>query len=125
MLDLIHKKLEVYKISLQLVKEIYALTNKFPTDEKYILSSQIKRAAISVCSNIAEGSARISDAEKKRFYEIARSSLVEVETQIEIALVLNYLSQNDTETINQFMESVFKMLSKLISNLTKKTSLTH
>ena len=122
MLNLIHKKLEVYKISLQLVKEIYTLISRFPADEKYILSSQIKRAAISVCSNIAEGSARISDAEKKRFYEIARSSLVEVETQIEIALVLNYLSQNDTENINLYMESVFKMLSKLISNLTNKTS---
>ncbi len=48
-----------------------------------------------MCSNLAEGSARNSDIEKKRFYEIARSSLVEVETQIEIALVLNYLSEND------------------------------
>jgi hypothetical protein len=120
MLDLIHKKLEVYKISLQLVKEIYTLTNRFPADEKYILSSQIKRAAISVCSNIAEGSARISDAEKKRFYEIARSSLVEVETQMEIALVLNYLSENDISNANEFMESVFKMLSKLISNINNK-----
>ena len=117
---MIHKKLEVYKISLQLVKEIYTLTNRFPADEKYILSSQIKRAAISVCSNIAKGSARISDAEKKRFYEIARSSLVEVETQIEIALVLNYISENDISNANKFMESVFKMLSKLISNINNK-----
>lgn len=122
MLNLIHKKLEVYKFSLQLVKEIYTLTNKFPIDEKYILSSQIKRATISVCSNLAEGSARNSDLEKKRFYEIARSSLVEVETQIEIALVLNYLSENDISNINLLMESIYKMLSKLISNLGNKIS---
>lgn len=122
MLNLIHKKLEVYKFSLQLVKEIYTLTNKFPIDEKYILSSQIKRATISVCSNLAEGSARNSDLEKKRFYEIARSSLVEVETQIEIALVLNYLSENDISNINLLMESIYKMLSKLISNLCNRIS---
>lgn len=122
MLNLIHKKLEVYKFSLQLVKEIYTLTNKFLIDEKYILSSQIKRATISVCSNLAEDSARNSDLEKKRFYEIARSSLVEVETQIEIALVLNYLSENDISNINLLMESIYKMLSKLISNLGNKIS---
>lgn len=122
MLNLIHKKLEVYKFSLQLVKEIYTLTNKFPIDEKYILSSQIKRATISVCSNLAEDSARNSDLEKKRFYEIARSSLVEVETQIEIALVLNYLSENDISNINLLMESIYKMLSKLISNRGNKIS---
>ncbi len=122
MLNLIHKKLEVYKFSLQLVKEIYTLTNKFPIDEKYILSSQIKRATISVCSNLAEGSARNSGLEKKRFDEIARSSLVEVETQIEIALVLNYLSENDISNINLLMESIYKMLSKLISNLGNKIS---
>lgn len=122
MLNLIHKKLEVYKFSLQLVKEIYTLTNKFPIDEKYILSSQIKRATISVCSNLAEGSARNSGLEKKRFYEIARSSLVEVEPQIEIALVLNYLSENDISNINLLMESIYKMLSKLISNLGNKIS---
>jgi four helix bundle protein len=120
MLNLAHKKLEVYKISIQLVKEIYTLTNNFPDDEKYILSSQIKRAAISVCSNIAEGSARISHLEKKRFYEISRSSLVEVETQIEIAVVLNYLSKNDLINANDLIESIFKILSKLISNLSTK-----
>lgn len=122
MLNLIHKKLEVYHISLQLIKEIYLLTNKFPPEEKYILSSQIKRAAISVCSNIAEGSVRISDLDKKRFYEIARSSLVEVETQIEIAFELSYLSENDILHANELIESVFKMLSKLISKLANKTS---
>ena len=111
MLNLIHKKLK-----------IYTLTNKFLIDEKYILSSQIKRATISVCSNLAEDSARNSDLEKKRFYEIARSSLVEVETQIEIALVLNYLSENDISNINLLMESIYKMLSKLISNLGNKIS---
>ena len=117
MLNLIHKKLEVYQISLELVNEIYALTNKFPADEKYILVSQIKRASISVCSNIAEGSARISNQEKIRFYEIARSSLVEVETQIEIAMALKYLTEDNVVEVYKILESIFKMLTKLISNL--------
>ena len=117
MLNLIHKKLEVYQISIALVKEIYTLTNKFPADEKYILVSQIKRASISVCSNIAEGSARISNQEKIRFYEIARSSLVEVETQIEIAMALKYLAEVDVVEVYKILESIFKMLSRLISNL--------
>jgi four helix bundle protein len=66
---------------------------------------------------LAEGSARFSKVEKKRFYEISRSSLVEVDTQIEISLVLNYLQKNEIENLEAYVESVFKMLSKMISNL--------
>ncbi|MFY7965223.1 MAG: four helix bundle protein [Chitinophagaceae bacterium] len=117
MLDLSHKKLDVYIISLNLVKETYNITNQFPLEEKYTLTSQLKRAAISVSSNIAEGAARISKQEKKRFFEIARSSVVEIDTQIEIALLLEYVHKKDLEQLYTFIESVFKILSKLISNL--------
>jgi len=74
MLALSHKKLDVYLLSLKLVKEIYKVTGLFPQEEKFGLISQLRRAAVSVCSNIAEGAARRSKLEKKRFYEISGSS---------------------------------------------------
>ncbi len=117
MLDLSHKKLEVYKISLGLVKEVYKTTRQYPKEEQYILVSQIRRAAISVICNIAEGSSRISKLEKKRFYEISRSSLVELDTQFETAIILEYSKQGQMEELEQYMESTFRMLSKMISNL--------
>ena len=123
MLDLSHKKLEVYKISLLMVKEIYRLTKFFPKEEQFVLVSQLRRAAVSVCSNLAEGAARKSSREKKRFYEISRSSLVEVDTQIEISLLQDYLKEETIKTLNEYIESIFRMLSKMITNLESKTPL--
>lgn len=117
MLKLAHKDLEVYQIALNLVKEVYRATKSFPKEEQFVLVSQLRRAVISVCSNLAEGSARYSKVEKKRFYEISRSSLVEVDTQIEISLVLEYLQKQEINKLENYLESVFKMLSKMISNL--------
>ena len=117
MLQLAHKNLEVYKISLGLMREVYQLTRKFPKEEQFVLVAQLRRAVISVCSNLAEGSARFSKSEKKRFYEISRSSLVEVDTQFEISLVLEYLQRNEIQKLEGYLESVFKMMSKMISNL--------
>jgi len=117
MLILSHKKLDVYLLSLQLVKEIYRLTAKFPPEEKYVLANQLRRAAVSVSSNIAEGAARKSKPEKRRFYEIARSSAVEIDTQLEITLLLQYLEKTSIAAAEQHLESVFRMLSKMIDNL--------
>jgi four helix bundle protein len=117
MLVLSHKKLDVYILSLQLVKNIYQVTGKFPPDEKYTLVNQLRRAAISVCSNIAEGAARRSKQEKKRFYEIARSSAVEIDTQLEIALLLDYVQIMEVTDMSKNLESVFRILSKMIDNL--------
>ena len=78
MLDLSHKKLDVWKLSMDFTLRIYEVVNSLPTSENYGLKNQLRRAAISVPSNIAEGSARKSKIEKNRFYEIARSSLVEL-----------------------------------------------
>ncbi len=102
MLQLAHKNLEVYKIALTLVKEVYEVTKKFPKEEQYVLVSQLRRAVVSVCSNLAEGSSRFSKLEKKRFYEISRSSLVEVDTQFEISLVLEYLQKNDIAKLESY-----------------------
>jgi four helix bundle protein len=117
MLSLSHKKLDVYKIATNLVKEVYKATAGFPKEEKYVLISQIRRAAVSVCSNIAEGASRISKKEKKRFYEISRSSLVEMDTQFEIAIILEYYKNGQMQELEQYLESTFRMLSKMINNL--------
>ena len=117
MLDLSNKKLDVYLLAMELVKDIYELSKLLPKDEQYVLVSQIRRAAVSVCSNIAEGTARRSKAEKLRFYEISRSSLVEIVTQLEIALTLSYLNKDQMIDLERKLKSVFNMLSKMITNL--------
>jgi four helix bundle protein len=117
MLNLSHKKLEVYKIALKMLKTVYGFTKTFPKEEQYVLSSQLRRASISVCSNIAEGAARKSKLEKKRFYEISRSSVVEIDTQIEISLLLGYLNKEQIKEWEAYSESVFRMLSKMIENI--------
>ena len=90
--------------------------------KQYVLVSQLRRAAISVCSNIAEGASRASKPEKKRFYEISRGSAVEIDTQIEITLILEYLKKDQITELEKYLESVFRMLSKMIDNLQPPTS---
>lgn len=120
MLQLSHKKLDVYKITLILIKEIYIITKEFPDAEKFGLITQLRRASVSVCSNIAEGSSRKTDAEKRRFLEISRSSLVEIDTQIEIALMLNYVKKENITELENCISRVFQMLSKMIIILETK-----
>ena len=117
MLELSHKKLDVWKKSIELVSEVYRLTSKFPIQEHYGLSSQIRRSAISVPSNISEGVARTSKLETLRFLDIARASVVELDTQIEIAVKLNYLSDSDTTTLFEMINHTFAMLSKFIKSI--------
>ena len=117
MLDLSQKKLEVYQLSLSFIKDVYELTGKFPKHEFFVLVTQIRRAAISINSNIAEGASRTSLKEKKRFYEIARGSAVEIDTQLEIAIQLNYYSAGSVVKMEQTLASIFRILSRMISNL--------
>ncbi len=117
MLKLSHKKLDVWKKSIELVAEVYNLTLQFPIQEQYGLTSQIRRSAVSVPSNIAEGTARSSKAEKLRFLDIARASLVELDTQIEIAIKLNYLTNSDTDNLAEKINHTFAMLSKFIQKI--------
>lgn len=116
MLNLSHKKLEVWKLSIELVKEVYKLTAVYPKEELFNLTSQMRRASVSVVSNFSEGAARKSKPDKKRFFEISRSSLVELDSQVELSMVLNYLNEQKIKTLKPTAESVFKILSKLISN---------
>ena len=122
MLNLSHKNLEVYKISLDLVKEVYRVTKSYPKEEQFVLVTQLRRAAVSVCSNLAEGAARKSVKEKFRFYEVSRSSLVEIDTQFEISLILDYLKKGDITALEKYLESTFKMLSKMMNNLQQQST---
>ena len=112
--DFSYKKLIVWQKAMLLVKDVYTITTKYPKSEEYNLKSQIKRAAVSVVSNIAEGSGRKSIAERKRFYEIARSSSIEVDAQLEIGVLLKYNIEEDCTTANNLLLEVFKMLTKMI-----------
>ena len=117
MLDLSHKKLEVYQNSLELIKEIYLITQMFPEKETYGLISQLRRSAVSIIANISEGLSRTTKPDKKRFIEIARSSLVEVDTHLEIAIRLEYCSEENIENLDKYLNKIFAVLSTLIVKL--------
>src|SRR5580658_9049674 len=94
-----YRDLVVWKKSIALVLEVYRCTQTFPKTETYGLTSQLRRAAVSIPSNIAEGQARLSTGEFKQFLGNARGSLMEVETQILIARALRYLENHRSETL--------------------------
>ncbi|MCP5007160.1 MAG: four helix bundle protein [Planctomycetes bacterium] len=111
-----HKRLDVWKMSVSFVTKSYELTKDFPKSEMYGITNQLRRASVSIPSNIAEGSSRDSAKDRKRFYEIARSSLVEIDTQLEISMRLSYFnSQTDSKFLKivDTMNSLFAMLTKL------------
>jgi four helix bundle protein len=121
LLQLRHKDLEVYKVSFELLDECYKLIAVFPKEEKHSLAQQIRRASVSVLLNIAEGSSRISLIERKRFFEIARGSVVEVDTAFQIALHLNYVTELHLEKITLALRESFKKLSTMIKTLSAMT----
>ena len=107
--------LEVYQAARLLVRDVYRLQQKFPQAETYALGDQVRRSASSVTSNIAEGSGRNSNKEKVHFIEIAYGSLMEAFSQLQIAQDLDYLTEQDIDTIRPQFISVAKMLSGLKS----------
>jgi len=113
-----HKQLDAWKEGVKLVKEIYLLTRSFPKEELYGLTNQLRRAAVSIPSNIAEGSARQSDKEMIQFLYVALGSLSEVETQIIIAIELEYISNN--EEISGNITKIRKLIVGLIKYLKGK-----
>ena len=115
-LTLNHQKLDVYTASKKLVYECYLLTQKLPSEEKYSMCSQIRRAALSVHLNIAEGASRKSAQERKRYYEVARGSLVEIDAALDVAEDLRYLENVNTKTVGEAMIQTFKILTGLINS---------
>ncbi len=113
-----HLDLDVWKVSMEFAVELYRTTDKLPAAEKYGLSTQIRRAAVSVPSNIAEGAARNSPREFSQFLFIALGSISELETQLELAFRLGFLGSIEREV--EYMIRLRKMLVSLINALRKK-----
>ena len=118
-MDKPHKKLNVWKESIELARDVYTLTSRFPSEERFGLTSQMRRAVISIPSNVAEGAARRSKKEFKNFVGMAQGSLSELDTQFELAVALGYLNRNDLGGLEERMLKIDKMLSGLIRSLTK------
>ena len=112
-----HKDLIVWKRAMELVTKIYVLTEEFPKSEIYGLTSQMRRAAVSIPSNIAEGRRGGTKKEFRHFLAIALGSSFELETQVEIAKQLKFGKQSDYRKAEQHLLEIMKMLSKMISNL--------
>lgn len=109
-----HQSLEVWKQSIEFTEKVYRLTTSFPKNEEYGLKSQLRRAAISIPSNIAEGAARQTKKEFIQFLYMAAGSASEVDTQLEIAFRLGYIDQNHRRMVGKDLESISKMISGLI-----------
>ena len=107
------QKLDVWQKSMDWCESVYRLTLDFPKQERFELTSQIRKAAVSVSSNIAEGSGRLSNADANRFIGIAYGSLMETVCQLKLALCFGYISQEDLEPLEKAAEELARMLSGL------------
>jgi four helix bundle protein len=113
-IQLSHKSLDVYQAARELVKEVYTVSLALPDEEKFNMKQQIRRAALSVKLNLSEGSSRKSEKERKRYFEIARGSVVEIDAALETAIDLNYYKINKLEKTGNLLNKCFAMLSKMI-----------
>jgi four helix bundle protein len=112
-LNLNHKKLDVYNVASELLTECYKIASALPANERFSLVQQIIRAAVSVKLNISEGASRKSTAERKRFYEIARGSVIELDSAMEVVILLKYVDPNEMKEIDVLLNRCFAMLSRM------------
>ena len=115
------RKLNVYIKAKELVREVYELIKKFPREEQYALCDQLRRAVISIPSNIAEGSGRQSQKDQAHFYTIAYGSLMEVLSQLDVACDLGYISQAEFDRLEVLIDREAKMLCGLIAKRNEGT----
>ncbi len=109
-----YKNLIVWQKAKELVVQIYRITKKFPKEELYVLTSQMKRAAISIASNIAEGNQRRSKKERIRFFNISQGSLIELTCQNDLALELGFISDIDFKNTVEVLNKTGYLLTKFI-----------
>ena len=114
------EKLDVWNKSVELSEEIYIVTKNFPSDEKFGIISQLRRASVSVSSNIAEGSSRSSYKEQARFSEIAYGSLIEVLNQIILSYRLNFINEDSYLNLRELIEEISNKLNGLRKYQLKK-----
>ena len=108
-----HKNLDIWKLGVKLCSEIYFITKNFPEEEKYGLTSQLRRAAISVPANIAEGSGRNTQKEFLNFLHIARGSLSELDTLLISSFELGFLKKKQLSSINELIFEIYNKLNAL------------
>lgn len=114
-LQLAHTHLEVYKQSYALTLEAYKITKRLPESERFNLISQLRRAALSVHLNIAEGSSRRSSTERKRYYEIARGSVIEIDSALDIVVGLEFVKKDQLIKLGETIIKTFKLLTGMIN----------
>ena len=112
-----HRQLVAWQKGIALSLETYRISRRFPREETYGLTSQIRRAAVSVPANLAEGNGRIHRAEYAHFVSVARGSLREVDTLIEIALGLGYLKEQELANTSELLDHLGRMLTRLLKRL--------
>ncbi len=117
-----HKNLDVWKAAMELTREIYTSTASFPAEERFGITMQMRRAAVSIPSNIAEGAARQGKAEFRNFLNIAQGSLSELDTQLELSVSLGFLEPNKAKALEALLVRIDKMLTALIRSLGKTRS---
>ncbi len=111
------RDLKVWQMAVTLVVEIYAVTRRFPNDERFGLTMQLRRASVSVASNIAEGNVRHTRREYRHFISVARGSIAEVETQLMIADRLRHVESSDLAVASDLANQVARMLNRLHARL--------
>jgi four helix bundle protein len=115
-----YRDLDVWKSGVQLTLKVYALTASFPDAERFGLTSQMRRCAVSIPSNIAEGHARLSTREYIRHVSIALGSLAELETQLHLAQELRFVQYQSTEQVSELTDRLGKQLRSLVKSLKAK-----
>jgi len=117
-----YRDLEVWQLAMTLGKQMYEITAAFPSDERFGLVNQMRRAAVSIPSNIAEGHARSSTAEFQRFIMIAMGSVAELETQVLLSLDLGFLNLDQQEQLMPKLDQIGKMLRGLHQSLARRSN---
>ena len=118
-----YKKLDAWKLSMQLVKEVYLLVKVYPKEELFALSSQTRRAAVSIPANIAEGLGRQYKKDTLQFFHIARGSVYELETHLNIAMMVDMINEIQYNLVTSSLENVLRLLNGLINSYEKRTDL--
>jgi len=115
-----HQKLDLWRRAIDFVVAIYRLTERFPKEEKFGLTSQMRRAAVSVVANIAEGAARTSRREFMQFLSLSQGSASEVDTELLIASRLGYVAEKDYQHLSQDIDDIGRMITRLSQSLRRQ-----
>ena len=113
-----YRELDVWQLAMDIVVDVYRLTRAFPAEEKFGLVAQLRRAAIAIPSNIAEGHSRLGAGEFRRFVSIARGSGGEVQTQLAVAVALEFIRTDELKSVSSRLDRLSKMLFSLYRSLT-------